>query len=349
MESDDKMFKRAFEFFDKDGNGNITLSEFKEVLTDLGDPLKDEECELFFKLRGQGRGRDAQLQRVPGVPQGGRGGPGEQREQPGAESGEVAEGRRGGAASERKPRRRRRRRRRSLTIVDYSLFLCSETTESGAGLSSSLARAQKRAASAKVMDTPRWSSASSSARVMMHRSSRVPSSGYPLARRRVAARSSTLAQRHLTGAVHPSRTQPFDEFSLTGSVASRVTQHPGTRAQSSTGGNGVDRESRPLRPRAPVLTRPPQDFQVASPGCDLARSLIPRAPVPTRPLQHLKVAFLRREIARVLVPRAPVLTSPLQHLQVASRSRERARSLIPRASVLTQPLKHLLLPSLRRA
>jgi hypothetical protein len=34
------------------------------------------------------------------------------------------------------------------------MFLCSETTESGARLSSSLARAQKRAASAKVMDTP---------------------------------------------------------------------------------------------------------------------------------------------------------------------------------------------------
>lgn len=50
VESDETLFKRAFEFFDKDGNGDISLSEFSDVLTDLGDPLTKEECDLFFKL-----------------------------------------------------------------------------------------------------------------------------------------------------------------------------------------------------------------------------------------------------------------------------------------------------------
>lgn len=50
VESDETLFKRAFEFFDKDGNGDISLSEFSDVLTNLGDPLTKEECDLFFKL-----------------------------------------------------------------------------------------------------------------------------------------------------------------------------------------------------------------------------------------------------------------------------------------------------------
>ena len=50
VEGDATLFKRAFEFFDKDGNGDISLSEFSGVLTDLGEPLTKEECDLFFKL-----------------------------------------------------------------------------------------------------------------------------------------------------------------------------------------------------------------------------------------------------------------------------------------------------------
>ena len=50
VEGDATLFKRAFEFFDKDGNGDISLSEFSDVLTDLGEPLTKEECDLFFKL-----------------------------------------------------------------------------------------------------------------------------------------------------------------------------------------------------------------------------------------------------------------------------------------------------------
>jgi hypothetical protein len=35
-EDDELMFQRAFQFFDKDGNGDISLDEFREVLTELG-------------------------------------------------------------------------------------------------------------------------------------------------------------------------------------------------------------------------------------------------------------------------------------------------------------------------
>jgi len=57
-QDDEIMFQRAFQFFDKDGNGDISLNEFREVLTELGDPLKESELDLFFRLvdkNGDGR------------------------------------------------------------------------------------------------------------------------------------------------------------------------------------------------------------------------------------------------------------------------------------------------------
>eukprot|EP00227_Mantoniella_beaufortii_P008353 CAMPEP_0197591140 /NCGR_PEP_ID=MMETSP1326-20131121/12894_1 /TAXON_ID=1155430 /ORGANISM="Genus nov. species nov., Strain RCC2288" /LENGTH=209 /DNA_ID=CAMNT_0043156511 /DNA_START=219 /DNA_END=844 /DNA_ORIENTATION=- len=57
-EDDELMFQRAFQFFDKDGNGDISLDEFREVLTELGDPLEKAELDLFFRLvdkNGDGR------------------------------------------------------------------------------------------------------------------------------------------------------------------------------------------------------------------------------------------------------------------------------------------------------
>jgi len=80
-EDDEVMFQRAFQFFDKDGNGDISLAEFREVLTELGDPLKDEELQLFFRLvdkNGDGRLqydeflgflRDSKAGEVPDAPE----------------------------------------------------------------------------------------------------------------------------------------------------------------------------------------------------------------------------------------------------------------------------------------
>jgi len=60
VEEADKLFKNAFQFFDKDGNGEISLVEFREVLTQLGDPMGDDEVSLFFKLVD--RNNDGKLQ-----------------------------------------------------------------------------------------------------------------------------------------------------------------------------------------------------------------------------------------------------------------------------------------------
>lgn len=60
VEEADRLFKNAFQFFDKDGNGEISLVEFRTVLTQLGDPMDDEEVSLFFKLVD--RNNDGKLQ-----------------------------------------------------------------------------------------------------------------------------------------------------------------------------------------------------------------------------------------------------------------------------------------------
>ena len=60
VEEADKLFKNSFQFFDKDGNGEISLVEFREVLTQLGDPMDDDEVSLFFKLVD--RNNDGKLQ-----------------------------------------------------------------------------------------------------------------------------------------------------------------------------------------------------------------------------------------------------------------------------------------------
>ena len=60
VEEADKLFKSAFQFFDKDGNGEISLVEFRQVLTQLGDPMPEEEVNTFFKLVD--RNNDGKLQ-----------------------------------------------------------------------------------------------------------------------------------------------------------------------------------------------------------------------------------------------------------------------------------------------
>eukprot|EP00239_Pterosperma_sp_CCMP1384_P003578 CAMPEP_0197852266 /NCGR_PEP_ID=MMETSP1438-20131217/20091_1 /TAXON_ID=1461541 /ORGANISM="Pterosperma sp., Strain CCMP1384" /LENGTH=273 /DNA_ID=CAMNT_0043466215 /DNA_START=682 /DNA_END=1503 /DNA_ORIENTATION=+ len=50
---EEKLLSQAFNFFDRDGNGVISLDEFHEVMTELGDKLTEEECRLFVTLVDQ--------------------------------------------------------------------------------------------------------------------------------------------------------------------------------------------------------------------------------------------------------------------------------------------------------
>jgi len=49
-EHEETILNKAFQFFDRDGNGVISSEEFKVVMTELGDPLTDEECRLFISI-----------------------------------------------------------------------------------------------------------------------------------------------------------------------------------------------------------------------------------------------------------------------------------------------------------
>lgn len=50
MDQEEDLLNKAFQFFDRDGNGVISAEEFKSVMTELGDPLTDDECRLFISL-----------------------------------------------------------------------------------------------------------------------------------------------------------------------------------------------------------------------------------------------------------------------------------------------------------
>eukprot|EP00232_Nephroselmis_pyriformis_P003749 CAMPEP_0182913788 /NCGR_PEP_ID=MMETSP0034_2-20130328/38219_1 /TAXON_ID=156128 /ORGANISM="Nephroselmis pyriformis, Strain CCMP717" /LENGTH=280 /DNA_ID=CAMNT_0025050517 /DNA_START=151 /DNA_END=990 /DNA_ORIENTATION=+ len=43
------MLKDAFQYLDQDESGSLSFEEFKEVLTEVGDGLSNEECRLFFE------------------------------------------------------------------------------------------------------------------------------------------------------------------------------------------------------------------------------------------------------------------------------------------------------------
>lgn len=46
-----QLIEKAFSFLDKDGNGELSLVEFREAMVELGNqPLTDKECEEFFRL-----------------------------------------------------------------------------------------------------------------------------------------------------------------------------------------------------------------------------------------------------------------------------------------------------------
>mmetsp|Transcript_17180 Transcript_17180/g.23741 ORF Transcript_17180/g.23741 Transcript_17180/m.23741 type:complete len:212 (+) Transcript_17180:329-964(+) len=47
---EERLLTQAFTFFDRNGDGSISTQEFEEVMTELGDKLTREECQLFIKL-----------------------------------------------------------------------------------------------------------------------------------------------------------------------------------------------------------------------------------------------------------------------------------------------------------
>jgi hypothetical protein len=69
-------------------------------------------------------------------------------------------------------------------------------------------------------------------------------------------------------------------------------------------------------PRAAVIHRPLQQFQVANRCCVTARRLAPRAALLLRPLQQLQVAAASCGAARALVPGPALPARPLQQLQI---------------------------------
>lgn len=49
-ENEKEMLKRAFHFFDRDGNGEISMSELRTTMRDLGDLLTEEEIQQLENL-----------------------------------------------------------------------------------------------------------------------------------------------------------------------------------------------------------------------------------------------------------------------------------------------------------
>ncbi|GLI63931.1 hypothetical protein VaNZ11_007072 [Volvox africanus] len=50
LTDEDEMLKRAFQFFDKDGNGEISVQELRTTMHELGDLLTDEEINAFMEI-----------------------------------------------------------------------------------------------------------------------------------------------------------------------------------------------------------------------------------------------------------------------------------------------------------
>lgn len=49
---------RAFDFLDQDDSRTISIDEFTEAMTTVGDPLSTEECRLFYQLLNKGKAEE---------------------------------------------------------------------------------------------------------------------------------------------------------------------------------------------------------------------------------------------------------------------------------------------------
>ena len=52
-ETDESLIRLAFRFFDKDNSGFISKSEFKTLMTTMGERLSEEECDELVSCRIQ--------------------------------------------------------------------------------------------------------------------------------------------------------------------------------------------------------------------------------------------------------------------------------------------------------
>lgn len=50
LTDEEEILKRAFQFFDKDGNGEISVVELKTTMHELGDLLSEEEIHAFMAI-----------------------------------------------------------------------------------------------------------------------------------------------------------------------------------------------------------------------------------------------------------------------------------------------------------
>jgi hypothetical protein len=50
LQDEEEMLMKAFQFFDKDGNGEISITELKTTMHELGDLLTEQEIQLFVSL-----------------------------------------------------------------------------------------------------------------------------------------------------------------------------------------------------------------------------------------------------------------------------------------------------------
>jgi hypothetical protein len=50
LTDEEEILKRAFEFFDKDGNGEISIPELRTTMHELGDLLSEEEIMAFMAV-----------------------------------------------------------------------------------------------------------------------------------------------------------------------------------------------------------------------------------------------------------------------------------------------------------
>ena len=50
LTDEEEILRRAFQFFDKDGNGEISVPELRTTMHELGDLLSEEEIHAFMAV-----------------------------------------------------------------------------------------------------------------------------------------------------------------------------------------------------------------------------------------------------------------------------------------------------------
>lgn len=105
-------------------------------------------------------------------------------------------------------------------------------------------------------------------------------------------------------------------------------------------------ETSALVPRASVLPRPLQHFEMSTYSSLQTSIRIPTGTVLSRPLQHFEMSCPSSPETSTLIPSAAILSGPLQHVEMSILRSPLTRFCIPRAAFLPRPLKHGEIPFL---